>query len=440
MTGSQPLFNSLRWRLLASAGLILLFFILLTGLALNQALGNYTRHAEYDRLQGLIYSLLGAADIDASGQVTMALDRVPAPRLQQPDSGLIATLHTDGGKLLWQSPSLLSATTPPAFPGIDRWSFHDHPGFTLTYGLEWVMGEGDEDIQRLTVAVTDVASPLQSERAQLGYRLWLWLLLISAVLLAALGALMVWGLKPLRTIRWQLDRIRKGTATRLSGNVPSEIQPLTQSINTLLEHQQRQQSRFRNALADLAHSLKTPLAVMKSSPLQDPQLQQQVDRIDDIISYQLKRAASAGVRAITPPLTIKPTLLRLKTVLEKVYADKKMLLEIDIPPAFTLKIAADDLMELCGNLLDNAAKHGHSRIIVHAEGDSLLIDDNGPGFPADTAGLLRRGQRADSRSPGQGIGLAVADDIAHAYGLTLKLTSTPAGGGRVRITPTNQES
>ncbi len=430
---------SLRKRLLASAGAILLLFMLLTALALERALEAYTRHAEFDRLQGMIYSLLGATEIDAAHRVTVALDRIPAPRLQQPASGLSAAIFDAGGQRLWQSPSLLGRAAAASFPGIDQWRFDPDHGFTLDYGLEWLLGD---DSRRYTIRVSDTASPLQRETARLSHRLWLWLALISALLVATLLALLYWGLRPLGAIRRNLDAIRAGRASRLDVDVPEEIAPLTHSLNELIDHQKRQQQRFRDALADLAHSLKTPLAVMRNTRAArtDPQLSQQLDRIDEIIGYQLKRAATGGSGTLTAPLPVRPVVERLQRALGKVYADKGVAFGNRVPPDFSLRIGADDLMELLGNLLDNAAKYGRSRVEVTVEDSRLTIDDDGPGFPADANTLLHRGRRADSREPGQGIGLAVVDDIARNCGLTLELTRSPLGGGRVVLSATPERT
>ncbi len=429
--------TSLRARLLASATAILLLFIVLTGLALDRALDAYTRHAEFDRLQGLVYSLLGAAEIDVDGTVSVALSRIPAPRLQQPDSGLFITIFSTDRKLVWQSPSLLSKPETLTFPGINQWHFSTDKGFSLAYGLEWLVGENPQRIQPFTIVVTDLASPLQAETARLSHRLWVWLAAICALLLATLLALMYWGLKPLQAIRSNLDDIRSGKAKRLDVTVPDEIRPLTQSLNELIEHLERQQHRFRDALADLAHSLKTPLAVMRNTPAatDDPQLRQQLQRIDEIISYQLKRAASTGSGGLTAPIRVNRVLTRLQRALSKVYAGKGVSFSNHVPDSYRLRISEDDLMELTGNLLDNAAKYGRSQVTILAQGNALVIDDDGDGFPADTEALLRRGQRADRRQPGQGIGLAVVDDIARAWGLKLLLTKNEQGGGRVVIMP-----
>lgn len=433
--------TSLRTRLLVSATAILLLFILLTALALDRALDAYTRHAEFDRLQGLIYSLLGAADIDTEGTVSVALSRIPAPRLQQPDSGLFAAIFSADGRLIWQSPSLLGSPDTVPFPGVNQWRFNSAVGFSLTYGLEWLVGEHPPNIYRFTIAATDLASPLQAETARLSHRLWIWLAVICTLLLTTLMALMYWGLKPLQAIRSNLDDIRSGKAKQLGVDVPDEIRPLTQSLNELIEHLERQQQRFRDALADLAHSLKTPLAIMRNTPAaaDDPQLRQQLQRFDDIISYQLKRAASTGTGGLTAPIAVNPVLLRLQRALSKVYADKGVSFINSVPDSYKLRISEDDLMELAGNLLDNAAKYGRSRVTTHIDGEALIIDDDGDGFPANAEALLRRGQRADRRQPGQGIGLAVVDDIARAWGLSLQLTNNEQGGGRILVMPIDDE-
>lgn len=431
---------SLRSRLLASTALILILFMVLTGFALDRALSTYTRHAEHDRLQGLIYSLLGAADINPTGQLGISLDRVPAPRLQQPGSGLIAAVYDSSGRLLWHSPSLLGAPPRVEFPGRDQWRFETNGDtFTLRYGLEWLLDGPAEEVVKLTVLVSDTASPLLHESRQLSHRLWFWLLLISALLLAAMATLMYWGLRPLQAIRSNLDAIRNGQASRLDITVPAEIRPLTQSLNELIEHQDRQQQRFRDALADLAHSLKTPLAVISNSKAasEDPQLSQQLQRMNEIIGYQLKRAATGNVPAITtPPIEVQPVITRVTNALGKVYADKGVTFDVAISKTFSLQISTNDLMELCGNLLDNAAKYSRMKVRIGVENGMIVIEDDGPGFPPNAQALLQRGQRADSRVSGQGIGLAVAADIAHAHGWKLVLgRSARFGGARVAVGP-----
>lgn len=426
--------NSLRWRLLLSAGGILLIFILFTGLALEVALSSYTRTAEFERLQGLSFSLLGAAEVDETWNISSDLSRVPAPRLNQPESGLFAIIVDKNGVMRWRSPSLIGIPKIAELPRLDEWRFYDDGAFTVTYGFEWIDAFGQ--IHQYGLIVSDSASPLQFRREWLTQRLWWWVSIISAALLVSLIVLTSWGLKPLKKIREELDEIREARRAELDESLPSEIAPLAESVNALLAHEQKQKTRFRNALADLAHSLKTPLAVLRNELGEDKNLTETLDHMDKIIGYQLQRAATAGGVPITARRQVSPLVDRIFNAMKKVYRDKNQAFINKLPDDYRLRIDEADLMELLGNLIDNAAKYGKDRVIVSVdEQQCLLIDDDGPGFPDYAARLVERGQRADTQKPGQGIGLAVVKEIVEAYGWELSLQKNPEQGGRVRICP-----
>lgn len=427
--------NSLRGRLLLSAGAALLVFTIITGFGLQTALVRYTAEAEYERLQGLLFSLLGATEIDYdNGAAQIILSRVPEPRLGQPDSGLNAIIYSDQGNPLWVSPSLLRVPNSVALPPVNEWSYLKKPHFSLAYGFEWVLA--DDSFGRYGLVVQDLNSPLARQQRRLSGQMWLWLLAFSAALLFTLLAVMHWGLRPLKRVPNELAEIRSGGRKRLSGAMPKELRPLSRSVNALLSHEERMRERFRNALADLAHSLKTPLAVLQNHSQHDALVSDQIRSMENIIGYQLKRAATAGSKPMQEPVKILPIVKRLQSVLEKVYADKKPQFDLQISDEFGLPIDQDDLMELLGNLLENAAKYGQGRVRVSQVQDAvaaILIEDDGPGFPLDAEKLLQRGMRADERASGQGIGLAVVSDIMNSYGATLSLRRSDLGGASVRL-------
>ncbi len=425
--------NSLRWRLLSSAGGILLIFVLLTGFGLEAALSNYTRIAEFERLQGLAFSLLGATEVDADWNISSDLSRVPAPRLNQPDSGLFAVIVDEHGVIRWRSPSLLGIPKVTELPRLDEWRFHSDGYYSVSYGFEW-LGDGD-DAHQFGLLVSESASPLESRREWLIHRLWWWVTVISAALLVSLLILMYWGLKPLRKIRQELEEIRAGGRSQLDEQLPSEIAPLAESVNALLAHEQKQKQRFRNALADLAHSLKTPLAVLRNElDKKDPVLKETLDQMDQIIAYQLQKAATAGSVPMTEKRRVKPVVSRIFTAMEKVYAGQGKRFRNELPENFRLYIDESDLLELLGNLVENAAKYGRTQVIVRLNAaHELCVDDDGVGFPDNASELVERGRRADSRLPGQGIGLSIVKEIIEAYGWQLILETSPLGGARVRI-------
>ncbi|MGF1548314.1 MAG: ATP-binding protein [Thiotrichales bacterium] len=430
--------SSLRRRLLGVGGTLLLLFTGLTGLALEWALTRYTQQAEHERLQGLVYTLLGAMDVANDGTPRIRAEAIQEPRFGQLDSGLSAAIYNAKGEPVWRSFSRLDHALTTETPEVNEWRFNIGTSFRLSYGIEWLASRKRQ--YRFTVSVEESASPLQTQRVQFTRQLWTWLGLSTLLLLLTLLALMRWAIRPLSALTSELDEIRAGAKQQISTRVPAEILPLTQSLNTLLAHQQQQQSRFRDALADLAHSLKTPLTVLQGAlrGRPNPQIAEQIERMQQIIGYQLQRAATMGGKALQTPRAVRPVVERLIAALSKVYRDKAITFEIDLDPSFTLAFEEGDLMELLGNLLDNAAKYGRTRVAIGADPnhpEALCIDDDGPGFPPDAQRLLDRGARADLRQPGQGIGLAVAYDIVRAYGAELRLTANPSGGARVVVVP-----
>jgi two-component system sensor histidine kinase PhoQ len=263
----------------------------------------------------------------------------------------------------------------------------------------------------------------------------------AAALLALLAAL-AWGLRPLRTVAAEVRAIESGAQQRLTRDYPKELKHLTDNINALLLHEHAQQVRYKNALGDLAHSLKTPLAVLRgigdSVGEQSPTLNEQIDRMDNIVQYQLQRAATTGRSALTTPIPLRPTLERLLTTLHKVYRDKGVTVELALQEAVAFRGDEGDLMELLGNLLDNAFKWaaGTVRISAHASRSvlELCVEDDGPGIEdAQAAQVLQRGVRLDENTPGHGIGLPMVRDIVEAYEGRLTIKRSDRGGARIAI-------
>lgn len=422
--------NSLGTRLLAAATVVLLSFVLLTGWALTQADRDRAQQALQDRLQGLIYGILGAAEPDSSGRLVIDDTQLPDPRLRQINSGLHAVLSSAKGKVLWHSPSVLSPPTPSLPPDVGgvRWRSHASGG-ALEFAFEWETRKGTRTYL-LTVEETggtDLHQGLRFER-----RLWSVLALAAVLLLVTLLIVLRWGLHPVRHMTGEVHQLREGACERLSTDLPAELRPLASAVNELLDNERLRLQQQRHALDNLAHSLKTPLAVLRvQGAIGEP-----VERMQQLIDYHLQRASSGVGASFAPPLALAPIAEQIAAALRKLHAAKKLNLRIEIEPDLQLRIERGECMELLGNLMDNAAKWARHRVDVRAQINPdhviLIIDDDGPGFPADAERLLARGARADER-PGQGIGLAAVTDIVRAHGGTLHLGHSTTGGGRVRI-------
>ena len=439
--------NSLRVRLLLAATVILVAFVVLTAVALERAYHERAMQAEQDKLQGLIYALLGATDSRNQRLLQVNEDELRDPRLIHPDSGLYALILDEVGDVIWQSPSLLDYLSVSPAHDVGVWRFRQIRDanarllFALSLGVSWTSGA---QTRRYTFITAEISTDFNAQAQRFRRTLWLWLSVPAALLLVLQWLVLYWGVSPLRRLVSELRAIEDGGRSEIAGEYPDEIRPLATGLNAMLRNERQQQTRYRNALDDLAHSLKTPLAVLTGEANQAElpeglraRLREQLGRMRQIVDYQLKRAAAAGGQRLSAPTLLQPQVEKLCAALAKVYHDKNIRYEIDLPPGFGWRVDEGDLMEMLGNLLDNASKW--CRGVVRISGCSevgqtwLLIEDDGPGFPKASTALLRRGVRADSQTEGQGIGLAVVAEILHAYEGEIRLERSALGGGRVRL-------
>jgi two-component system sensor histidine kinase PhoQ len=442
--------HSLHSRLLLAASLVLAGFLGATGLALDKAFRVSAEAAMQDRLQSYIYALLAAAEEDQDGRMIPPKE-LPEPRFSKPDSGLYAVINRHGGEALWRSRSLtgrdidVTAQQPPGERRFSRLTLAGMQLYTLAFGVAWEDYAGTEALYTLTVA--EDTSVFQAEIDSFRSTLWRWLGGMALVLLIAQGFILRWGLRPLRTVTADLQQVRKGRSDRLDGPYPRELTGLTTSLNSLIEHSKSVQSRYRNSLDDLAHSLKTPLAILQSSHADSCNadadralVREQVERMDEIISHQLQRAAVSGRSTLAKPVPVGKVVERLVRSLDKVYRDKQVAVNLELDPEATFTGDEADLTEILGNLLENAYKYCGSAVRVSvktaqpANGVEISIEDDGPGIAADQVDtVLQRGTRMDESIPGQGIGLSMASEIITVYGGHLAVAASPLGGTLLRV-------
>ena len=423
---------SINARTMIGAGLVLTVFLLLTGLALDRAFEDSALTSIQERLRGQLYLLIGETEVSDEGIISLP-EKSTLVRLNQPDSGLYAWVYR-GQKTVWQSRSVIS--TKPHFhddlpAGEEQFELlNDAKGFAMSYGVKWQTGETSIPI---TFTLSEDTSVFVDQIN--GYRrtLWGWLGGMAVLLLIAQLLVLRWGLRPLRTVANELAQIEQGKQEQLNSQYPAELQGLTGNLNALLTHERAQQQRYRHALADLAHSLKTPLAVLQGA-IDDPDtVREQSGRIQQSIDYQLQRAATAGRSGLNSPILLRPIIESLTNALQKVYADKQVQFKLNIPSDLTLRADKGDLTELFGNLLDNACKWCKKTIECHAQISNndieITILDDGAGIPDDKIEhILLRGMRADEAVAGQGIGLAVVKEITEAYeGKLILSNQTPSG-------------
>lgn len=437
--------GSLRTRLLIAASLTLLVFIALCGLSLDRAFETSARQTQLERMQGLTYALLAGAEPNAYGDLGLSTDQLPDNRLENPQSGLEAALFSDSSALLWGSPSLRDNVPTPPLQPIGEWRFEQLADrFVLLFGMRYA--DEATGTRRYTLMVMEDSRSYDAQLGTFRRTLWLWLGGTSGLLLLAQGLILRWSLRPLRKLVSELQDVERGGRVQIEGRYPDELQPLTQGLNTMIAAERNRQTRYRNALGDLAHSLKTPLAVLRGvaerpqAPDSPKLLGDQVQRMQHIVDHQLQRAASrGGARALSEAVPLKPLLEKISAALGKVYAGRSPRFDLVVPAALRIRADQGDLYELLGNLLDNATKYGRGRVRFTASRPRetqllLIVEDDGPGFPDDADALLERGARADSREDGQGLGLGAVRDVVEAYGGQLTLERSSAlGGARVCV-------
>lgn len=446
---------ALQTRLLLAASLVLVIFLGLTGLSLERAFRSSTLAAIQERLQAQVYLLLGAVELDEEGRLTLP-DELPEARFSTPGSGLYARIVDPRGATLWQSASLLGepllAWPLPPPPGQSRFVIAPPAGaapvFVLGFTVDWEIST--DQYRRYTFYVAQSQQPFEDQLSHFRQHLWSRLLVSAFLLLLVQGLILRWSLQPLRRVAQQIKAIEAGEQPVLRGPYPRELRPLTDNLNAFLHRSQRHLDRYRQALGNLAHSLKTPLAVLRNT-LEQPTppaelsdiLRQQVHHMNQTVAYQLQRAAAAGPPALARPLALAPIARRVMASLAKVYADRSLQLDVELEPDLVIQGDEGDFMEILGNLGDNACKWSRRRILLRAHGAApsqgriaiLDMEDDGPGIPtAQVPVILRRGGRGDPSMPGQGIGLAVVRDLVEeVYRGTLEIGSSPLGGARVRV-------
>lgn len=276
------------------------------------------------------------------------------------------------------------------------------------------------------------------------------LLIVTAIIVMAGGALQVRrGLAGIVQLRERLADVHRGSQSRLGGQYVPEVQPLVEDLNALLEQRERAVQRAVAKAGDLAHGLKTPLALLaleaeRASATGQADvaaaIREQVDRMRRQVDYHLAhaRAAASGTTASvrTPVVECADGLAR---TLPKLYADRTLSIDVRVDPSHAVRVQREDLDEMLGNLLDNACKWARARVVIESTraGDTLTItvDDDGPGLPAEMREkVLQRGVRADEQAAGSGLGLAIVRDLAEVYQGVISLDASPLGGLRAMLT------
>jgi len=441
--------RSLHLRLLIGAATLAVIFMLLMLPALQGAFSLALRGSIEQRLASDVTTLISAARVE-DGRLLMP-SVLPGEQFNLPSSRLLGYIYNRQGELVWRS-----LATEDEF--IDYQPRYDGNGSEFAK-IKEPNGEEffvyDVEIKLLggrnaafSIVALQPVREYQETVAALREKLYLGFGAALLVLLALLWIGLTWGLRALRGLSQELDQVESGARDSLSENHPSELLRLTGSLNRLLLSEREQRIRYRDSLGDLAHSLKTPLAVLQGvseTMAKRPEdleqariLQSQIERMSQQIGYQLQRASLRKSGLVRHHVALRPVVESLCNTLEKVYRDKQVKVTLDLPEECVVPMEQGALLEMLGNLLENAYRLCLSEVRVSLrsgeEGDELCVEDDGPGVPASQRErILQRGERLDRQNPGQGIGLAVVKDIIESYGARLTLEDSSLGGAAFRI-------
>ena len=444
---------SLTRRLLLTVFTVILLFFGLTTVLLDMLFRQTAERALREVLDAQMVALIAAADPDGPESVTptAALET----RLDTPGSGLYAEIRSASGESIWRSQSTVGSHVqfgPPLEGGQRQFLFTTVAGTDVrlavaSRGITWDDLHGQP--ARFTFSIASDLETYDAQLANIRGQVVGWFTGLALLLIATLALLLRWLLKPVRRLEGEIKEVEAGKREQLGEGWPRELAAVTTNLNALLEGERTRVKRYRDTLGNLAHSLKTPLAVMRQTLGSGAvpgkaALDSEIDRMSGIIEHQMKRAAaSGGVLLGQAPVDVVPIVTDLRVALLKVYGNKDLLFGTDLAAGAQFIGDRADLTELLGNLLDNACKWAKSQARIEVRIDSaadsrtalhMVIEDDGPGIAeADRARVLVRGGRADEATPGHGLGLAMVHDTVALYGGAMHIDASRLGGARFEL-------
>lgn len=446
-------YRSLRLRLLAGVLAWVLLSVAVAGWGIQQMFRQHILAQLQSELNIHLDQLTASLQVDADGQAS--LSPLPSdPRFSHPFSGLYWQVFVpaqDGraaqilrSRSLWDA--YLPEASPDLQPGQDLRTTASGPGgaHLRVRVREVEPAEGPSDHLVLSVAADRAlwAEPISRFDRMLGIALGV---LVLGMLVAA-WVQVSYGLRPLVRLRRRLADVREGRVDRIDGTFPTEVQPLVEDFNQVLQRNAQGLDRARQQAGNLAHALKTPLTVLaNAAAAADPALPrlvaEQVDTARRQVDYHLARArAAAAVRVTGLRSPILPLLQGLVRVMQRVHAERHLVYELDgIDADLAFRGESQDFQEMLGNVLDNAGKWANHRVRVSADrrdGElDIRVEDDGPGLsPERSEAVFERGRRADERTPGSGLGLGIVRDLADLYGGWAQIRTGDLGGACVVIT------
>jgi signal transduction histidine kinase len=458
--------RSLAARLLLIAVISILGLVVMGWLAFAQFNAQMTRLLIDPEIESVADDLIGSAARGESGD--LILREIPADqRYMQPLSGRyfqIAQIEGETARTVVISQSLFDVTisispqqlaplTAPAAPSqavfLNVENGPDREPLRVVARVASIPELEGRYLFLVGVAPREILAPAGNLAG------WAFAAFVTfcAAMVAAASALQVrTGLQPLTELRSDIANVRRGQSERLTGAYPAELNPVAEELNALIDHNREVVERARRHVGNLAHALKTPIAVLKNAAAEGKSggalLKQSVEEMEGFVERQLRRArvaARAEARAgatIAYRTPVKQNLEDLVFMMEQKYdAQKPIDISLEAEIDATFRGEREDLLEMAANLVDNACKYGKSQVVLRLECPSdrkgvldIVVEDDGPGLSeADIARAMARGARLDEAAPGQGLGLSILKETVDLYAGELSFARSELGGLKARL-------
>ena len=426
-------------------GFILVFVLIIALPALFFSIGRAYHASLVDAtektLEAHLYSLISEVEFVSDG---IEMPRtILAPELNRLNSDTFAMVYQDQ-TLVWYSESAVNLSVTPEFidgrAGAAEFELVEYNSAKYwQLSLTVILGNAEQS-QHARFILLKSNGALVAQMSGFRNTLVNWMLVMGVIIAGLMAVGFIWNARPLQRLDKEIKEVEAGERDKISGLYPIELQTIKADLNLLLDSQRRQKERYRASLSDLAHALKTPLAVLKSSPMaSDADAQEQLDRINVMIEHQLKRAATGASDTWKKQTVIEPVLHSILNAMRKVYYDKHIDFQYTCDDNLAFLGDKTDLMEILGNIIDNACKACVKQVeiniaVLEKKGLRIEICDDGPGVPENRRSeLLKRGARLDTYEAGHGVGMAIVSDLVNAYHGQIHIDNSPLGGARFTI-------
>jgi len=440
--------NSLRVRLLASAAATFVLALLGSWFAMTLIFQKHIEHRLESELMQMARQLVAALTLDADGRPT--IDRAPAePLFEELRGGLYWALSSQKGQLKSRSLGDQRLPSSPIAKSV-MWDTRIAEGpFAQKLLLLERLVQPHRGGGTVLVQLALNYDMVRHARQEFGWDLASYFLLLWLILCGAAWAQVELSLLPLTRVRRELDSLKSNPTERLSSDHPLEVQPLTRAINELADARERDLSAARRRAADLAHALKTPLAALSagSRRVRDTGAADLADGLDravasagtavnaELARWRVARLRGASAEKRADAQHVAESVIG---VVERTNFGAELVFQVDIPPSVLVPMAAEDLAELLGALIENAARFARRRVSVSGEqgqaGSRIVIEDDGPGLgPTSVEQLLSGVGRADEVGGGTGLGLRIARDLVEATDGHITISAAALGGLRVQL-------